>query len=817
MTTTSMTVALAGNPNSGKTTIFNNITGARQHVGNYPGVTVEKREGFCRYQGKDLLFVDLPGTYSLTANALDELVARNVIINDKPDIIVNILDASNLERNLYLAVQLLELERPVVLALNMADMAEKAGQTIDDQALTRKLGVPVVRTVGNRNQGTGDLLQTVTEAMKTNKSNCFALDYGSEIEAKIKEITGALATLAAVKYPLRWLAIKLLENDQDVINSIKIVPGGTEVLATAENARAELKTVYSDELELVIAEARYRFVGMVCQEAIANQKYGAQTTSDKIDSILTHRILGLPIFFGIMWLLFNFVFTVGHYPQDWIEGGVSWLGEFVGQHMAEGDLKSLLADGIIGGVGTVISFLPQILLLFFGIALLEDTGYMARAAFVMDRVMRAVGLHGKSFIPLLLGFGCSVPAIMGTRTLDNPRDRMVTILVSPLMSCSARLPVYTLLISAFFTEQVAGSVMFSIYFIGILLAVIMALIFRKFLFPGSTEAFVMELPPYHLPTLRSILTHMWERSVLYLKKAGTLILAASILVWFMTNYPSEVPYSKDFDGLKAAAEESFTAQVTEKVLVPLQIEALEDNSSLQALITQIDEIKSQEEVDEEAAGSTEKADLMAAVKVGNDTGDEASNPVAAVKNSAADEEENPNNPQLAELKQANPVLYPYALTYWQLDDERKSQMEMLGKEQASEKLSYSYAGRFGHFVEPAIQPLGFDWKMGVGLVSAVAAKEVLVSTLGTIYSVGDVEDDSTGLQQVLSNDPAFSPLVAYTLMVFTLIYSPCLAALAVIRRETNSWKWPAFSFVYSTVLGWVVAFAVYQIGTLLGY
>lgn len=817
MTTTSMTVALAGNPNSGKTTIFNNITGARQHVGNYPGVTVEKREGFCRFQGKDLLFVDLPGTYSLTANALDELVARNVIINDKPDIIVNILDASNLERNLYLAVQLLELERPVVLALNMADMAEKAGQLINDQVLTQRLGAAVVRTVGNRNQGTGNLLQAVTAAMKMNEPSPFTLDYGSEIESKITEITGALGTLAAVKYPLRWLAIKLLENDHDVRSSIKLVPGGAEVLAAAENARAELQTVFSDELELVIAEARYRFVGQVCQEAISYQKHGAQTTSDKIDSILTHRILGLPIFFAIMWLLFNFVFTVGQYPQEWIEGGVSWLGEFVGQYMAEGELKSLLTDGIIGGVGAVIGFLPQILLLFFGIALLEDTGYMARAAFVMDRVMRAVGLHGKSFIPLLLGFGCSVPAIMGTRTLDNPRDRMVTILVSPLMSCSARLPVYTLLISAFFTEQAAGSVMFSIYFISILLAVIMALIFRKFLFPGSTEAFVMELPPYHLPTLRSILTHMWERSVLYLKKAGTLILAASILVWFMTNYPSEVPYSKDFDGLKATAEESFTNQVTEKILVPLQIEKLEDNSPLQALINQIDEIKSQEEEDKEAADNTEKADVMAAVQAENNTVDEASNSAAGNKEIAAEEEEIPDNLQLAELKQANPVLYPYAVSYWQLDDERKEQVDMLDKEQASEKLSYSYAGRFGHFIEPAIQPLGFDWKMGVGLVSAVAAKEVLVSTLGTIYSVGDVEDDSSGLAKVLASDPAFSPLVAYTLMIFTLIYSPCLAALAVIRRETNSWKWPAFSFVYSTVLAWVFAFAVYQIGTLLGF
>lgn len=768
MTTSSLTVALAGNPNCGKTTIFNNITGAHQHVGNYPGVTVEKREGARHFQGKNLLFVDLPGTYSLTANALDELVARNVIINDKPDIIVNILDASNLERNLYLAVQLLELERPVVLALNMADAAEKMGLKIDDKILMRKLGVPVVRTVGNRNLGIDDLLKTVTDTAMSNKTKTLILEYGPEIEGKIKEITDALAAHSAIKYPTRWLAVKLLENDQDVIKAVKLIPGGEKVLTLAEQGRSELQTVFNDDLELVIAECRYRFAGLVCEEVIVYKSQGSQSISDKIDNVLTHRLMGLPIFFGIMWLLFNFVFTVGAYPQGWIESGAKWLGDFVGQNLADGELKSLLVDGVIGGVGTVISFLPQILLLFFGIALLEDTGYMARAAFVMDRVMRAVGLHGKSFIPLLLGFGCNVPAIMGTRTLDNPRDRMVTILVSPLMSCSARLPVYTVLASAFFSEEIAGTVMFSIYLIGIFLAVGMAMIFRKFLFPGSTEAFVMEMPSYHLPTLRSILTHMWERSVLYVKKAGTLILAASILVWFLTNYPNDVSYSKDFDGLKAVAEENFTAQVTEQVLIPLQLEKVENNEILEALIQQIDEKESKEE-----EGSV--------------------------------------------IEETNSILYPYALAYWNLANERKDTIEKLSKDQASEKLSYSYAGRFGQFVEPVIKPLGFDWKMGVGLVSAVSAKEVFVSTLGTIYSVGNVEDDSTGLQEALASDPAFNPLVAYTLMVFTLIYSPCMAALSVIKRETNSWKWPVFSFTYSTVLAWVIALAVYQTGTLLGY
>ncbi len=433
-----------------------------------------------------------------------------------------------------------------------------------------------------------------------------------------------------------------------------------------------------------------------------------QSVSDRIDQVLTNRVFGLPLFFGIMWLLFNMVFTIGEIPQGWIEAGLSSLGELISANMAEGELRSLLVDGIIGGVGSVIVFLPSILLLFFGIALLEDTGYMARAAFVMDRIMRAVGLHGKSFIPLLLGFGCSVPAVMGTRTLENKSDRMVTILVSPLMSCSARLPVYTLLIAAFFPERMAGTVLFSIYFLGIVLAVLMSLIFRKLLFPGTTEPFLMEMPSYHVPTVRSILLHMWERSVLYLKKAGTLILAASILIWFMTNYPVNVEFSKDYD----AAREAITTGYDAAAAAPL--------------------------------------------------------------------------------------------------------IEQLEKEQAGEKLALSYAGQLGHFIEPAIKPLGFDWKMGVGLVSAVAAKEVLVSTMATIYSVGDVEEDSQSLKEALTGDASFSPLVAFSLMVFTLIYSPCLAVLAVIRRETNSWKWPAFSFVYSTALAWVMSFVVYQGGKALG-
>ena len=709
MTTASMTVALAGNPNSGKTTIFNNITGAHQHVGNYPGVTVERREGLRRFHGKDLLVVDLPGTYSLTANSLDEVVARNVIIDEKPDMIVNILDASNLERNLYLAVQLLELERPMVLALNMSDVAEQSGILLNDAAVRRKFGMPVVRMVGNRNQGTEELLQAVIDAAAQATYKPFALDYGTQLENGIGQICEALVTLTGVKYPMRWLAVKLLENDGDVRSAVAKISGGEPVLAVVAEVRNKMLIITGEEPEISIAERRYRFVTEVCQEFMDVQARSAQSVSDKIDKLLTHRLWGLPIFFGMMWLLFNMVFTVGEVPQHWLKNGVKWLGDFLAASMAEGELKSLLIDGIIGGVGGVITFLPNILLLFLGISLLEDTGYMARAAFVMDRVMRSAGLHGKSFIPLLLGFGCNVPAIMGTRTLENKSDRMVTILVAPLMSCSARLPVYTLLIGAFFTENMAGSILFAIYFLGVFLAIVMSLVFRQWLFPGSTEAFIMEMPSYHLPTLRSIITHMWERSVLYLKKAGTLILAASILIWFLTNYPAEVNYSKDFDAAKAEVAEKYGAAIA--------------------------------------------APLLA-----------------------------------------------------QLD-----------KEQSGEKLSRSYAGQLGRIIEPAIKPLGFDWKIGVGLVSAVAAKEVLISTLATIYSVGSAEEESIeGLQQAVASDPAFTPLVAFCLMVFTLIYSPCLAALAVIRRETNSWKWPAFSFAYSTSLAWLITFVIFQSGMALG-
>ncbi|MDF2569792.1 MAG: der 3 [Sporomusa sp.] len=791
MGNTKVSIALAGNPNSGKTTIFNSVTGARQHVGNYPGVTVEKREGVRQFQNKELLVVDLPGTYSLTAHSLDELVARNFIVQDKPDVIVDILDAGNLERNLYLAVQLLELERPLVVALNMVDVAESMGTKINEKVLAEKLDVQVVRTVGNRHTGVDDLLTAAVKVAEEKPRKPFVINYGDEVEGKISEISTLLVEVQHnLRFPQRWLALKLLENDQDICNTVKQLPGGERILAAVAAARQSLQVTFDTDPELAIANLRYQFVGELCQDVIVSRHEGVLTTSDKIDRVLTNRMLGLPIFLGLMWLLFNFVFTVGAYPQDWIEQGVAAFGEFVGQSMPDGDLKSLIVDGIIGGVGGVIVFLPNIIILFLGIALLEDTGYMARAAFIMDRVMHAVGLHGKSFIPLLLGFGCSVPAIMGTRTLENPRDRLVTILVTPLMSCSARLPVYTLLIAAFFNEGVAGTVLFSIYVLGIFLAILMARIFRSVLFTGEPEPFVMELPPYRIPTIQSILIHMWERSVLYLKKAGTIILAVSILVWFMVNYPSDVDFSKDYQGLTAQAEAGFSQQVEEEIAKPLNIEAVEDNKELESLIADLTAVD--EEFAEQTEGLADDSEELAALTAAKEV-------------------------KLKELEATNPELYPMAARYLELKGESDEQIEILEKEQAHEKLEKSYAGQLGKFIEPAIRPLGFDWRSGIGLIAAFTAKEVLVSTMGTIYNVGEADEGSVALQQALANDSSFTPLIAYSLMVFVLIYSPCLAALAIIKRESNSWKWPIFATVYTTALAWVMSFLVYQIGSLLGY
>lgn len=700
----SITIVLAGNPNSGKTTIFNNLTGARQHVGNYPGVTVERKEGRLKYKNYDINVIDLPGTYSLTAYSPDEVVARNVIIEEKPDVVVNIVDASNLERNLYLTTQLKELGVPMVVALNMADMAEAQGLRFDYQVLSQLLGVSLVRTVGTKNEGTGELLEAVTKIVE-GKIDLIEkpVKYSNEVEEQIANIleiieksttsdneVAASSDLIGSKnsYLNRWVAIKLLENDKDVIEKVESQVGES-LLNQVKKSQEHLKNIVGEDPELLVVDGRYAFIRGVCQESLTFTHKDRISWTEKVDKVLLNRVLGLPIFLGIMWLLFQLIFTLGGPPMDWIDAGISSFGDWISIYIPEGLLRSLIVDGIIGGIGGVIIFLPNILLLFLGIAFLEDTGYMARAAFVMDKIMHRVGLHGKSFIPLLIGFGCTVPALMATRTLENKRDRLVTMLVAPLMSCGARLPVYTLLIAAFFHESVAGNVLFSIYFVGIILAIIMAKVFKTWLLPGDSEPFVMELPIYRLPTVKSILLHMWERTWLYLKKAGTVILAASVVMWMLFAFPMVDSQGHDF-------------------------------------------------------------------------------------------------------------------------------------ESASVQLEQSYAGKIGKAIEPVIKPLGFDWQTGVALIAGFAAKEVVISTMGTLYSIEDddglLEEKSTvkSFADRAREKSGFTPLVAYVMMLFTLIYVPCMATVAVMKRETNSWKWPLFMIGYTCTLAWIVCFIVYRGGLLLG-
>lgn len=781
-------IALAGNPNCGKTTMFNNITGAKQHVGNYPGVTVEKKEGHTKFDGHELLFIDLPGTYSLTARSLDELVARNVIVNDNPDVIVNVLDASNLERNLYLAAQLLELEKPMVIALNMADVAEEMGIKYDLKKMAEMTGATIVSTVGRTNIGTKDLLEATISVAASQKAPGVTINYGDLLEGKISELVEELKQAGTVTYPLRWIAIKLLEKDADVIGKVMRFDNTEAVIQKAEAIREEIKDQV--DLDVVFQEYRHRFAVEVYNKCLTQAPTQLETRSDRYDKILTHRILGLPIFMVVMWLLFNFVNTVGAIPQGWIEDGFTALQAWVVTVIPEGQLQSLISDGIIAGVGAVLSFVPLILLLFLSISFLEDTGYMARAAFVIDRVMRACGLHGKSFIPLLLGFGCSVPSVMGARILDNYKDRMVTILITPFMSCSARLPVYTLFAAAFFPPEWAGTVVFGVYALGIVFGIVFAKIFRKYLFAGEAEPFVMELPPYHLPTLKATLTHMFERGIMYLKKAGTFILAASILVWFITTYPMDVEYSKDYDALHDQVAQTYEMKDAE-TLAHFGITTDEQKDQVNEIVdnmkSTVQDATAQAEAAQEAAPEIEVEDDSEAPELFND------------------------------IKDENKDLFPAAWAMYKNSANLDAENDKLDKEQASEKLEQSYAASFGKAINPVLEPLGFDWKMGVSLVAGLAAKEVVVSTLGTIYAVGGDTDHPQALTDYLQNDPHFTPLIALTLMLFILIYPPCIAALAVIKRETGSWKWMLFMFFYENAFAWIACFIFYNIGRALGF
>ena len=708
-------VALAGNPNSGKTTIFNNLTGARQHVGNYPGVTVERKEGYRQHNGMEMTIVDLPGTYSLTAYSAEELVARNFIIDEKPDVVVDIVDSSNLERNLYLAVQLMEIGLPLVLVFNMSDEARARGYDFDLEKLSRFFGAPIVTTVGHKGEGMHTLLDAVisvaTKEYHPQADN--SIHYGNEIEAEIIKIQSLLAknSTLAERYGVRWLALKLLENDKDVRAKV----GSPEINEQVEKSVAHIQKMVGDSPETSIAGSRYGFISGACQETVRSTIEIRHSMSDRIDSVVTNRVLGIPIFLGLMYLVFFLTFTLGDPLMGWIEDLFSLTGGVISGWWPEGSdsyIKSLLVDGIIGGVGGVIVFLPNILLLFLAISILEDSGYMARAAFIMDRVMHKIGLHGKSFIPMLIGFGCSVPAIMATRTLENRRDRLTTMLVTPLMSCGARLPIYVLIIPAFFPQVWNAPMLWIIYVIGILLAVVGAKLLRSTIFKGESVPFVMELPPYRMPTVKGILIHMWERGWLYLKKAGTIILGISILMWAMTTFP----------GLPESEEARFE----------------EKRQAIQLV---------------NASDTAEK-------------------------------------------------------------EERDERLATIDNEEAETALRHSVAGRIGGVLEPFLKPMGFDWKIGTALIGAFAAKEVFVAQMGIIYSVGEADEGSEALREKLRDN--YSPLIGFCIMLYCLISAPCMATIAVTRRESGSWKWAVLQLGGLTLLAYVLTVIVFQAGRLIG-
>ncbi len=855
-------IALAGNPNSGKTTIFNKLTGARQHVGNYPGVTVERKEGYCRYGDMEMQIVDLPGTYSLTAYSTEELVARNFLIDEKPDVVVDIIDASNLERNLYLAVQLMELGVPLVLAFNMSDQARAQGHEFDIEKLSSYFGASIVQTVGHKGTGMKELLEAIVAAAKDGASEMNrndenpsgallskatihspfrkrpVMDYGREIEEEIARLESLikLKVTGKDKDNLRWLALKLLENDK----AVRARFDTPEINDQIEKSAARIEKMLGEYPETAIAGRRYGFISGACREAARSTVELRHTISDRIDAVVTNRFVGIPIFMGLMYLVFQLTFTLGDPPMGWIENGFGWLGSQIASWWPKGSkgaLKSLLVDGIIGGVGGVIVFLPNILLLFLAIAILEDSGYMARAAFIMDRVMHKIGLHGKSFIPMLIGFGCSVPAIMATRTLENRRDRLVTMLVTPLMSCGARLPIYALIIPAFFPQVWHAPMLWLIYVIGIALAVLSAKLLRSTILKGESVPFVMELPPYRMPTLKSVLIHMWERGWLYLKKAGTIILCISILLWAMTSYPKKTVFDVDYEADAAKSEGTYLSKVTRlngllglPEGAPLLVQALRAELVMAAEQDKYYEHEAgysdaKKKMDDEILGLTQAPDggkLSDFLKMRDDVQktraafeESISQDEVEKESSAYSNLSGIRDAALESLRRAAPGTYNAVIHY--LDDIEapfKDEKTRIEQAKQAEEMAYSVAGRIGLALEPFLRPMGFDWKIGTALVGAFAAKEVFVAQMGIVYSVGKADEKSEALREQLRSH--YSPLVAFCIMLFCLVSAPCMATISVTKRESNSWKWALFQLGGLTALAYVLTVMVFQAGNLLG-
>lgn len=686
-------IALVGNPNCGKTSLFNIASGAHEHVGNYSGVTVDAKEGYFTYKGYRINIYDLPGTYSLAAYSPEELYVRRYLKNETPDIIVNVVVASNLERNLYLTTELIDMDYRMVIALNMYDELEQSGGKLDYEQLGNMIGVPIVPTISRTGWGVSQLFDTIIDVYEgRNKSvRHVHVNLGPIIEPAVTRIKDKLKSdpKCALQFSPRYLAIKLLEGDKEVKQILRSATHFDELEQMRDEEAKKIEKALNEDVESAIVNEKYGFISGALRETYQPGDREEAKTTRIVDSLVTNKVIGFPIFLFLMWLMFEATFVLGAYPMEWIQSGVDWLSSFFSETLSPGPLKDLLVDGIIGGVGGVIVFLPNILILYLFISVMEDSGYMARAAFIMDKIMHKIGLHGKSFIPLVMGFGCNVPAIMACRTIESRSSRLITILINPFMSCSARLPIYVLLIGTFFPRH-ASFVFLALYLLGIIVAVISAKLLRKFLFKTDETPFVMELPPYRMPTMKATLRHMWGKTEQYLRKMGGIILVASIIVWFLSYFP------------RNEAED----------LRPLTVE--------------------------ETA-----------------------------------------------MQQQN-----------------------------------SYLGKLGQWIAPAVEPLGFNWKVSIALISGTAAKELIVSTIGVLYSESETEGNANLSQKLtapnpLTGEPDFTPLIAISFMIFVLLYFPCLASIAAIKQESGSWKWAAFSVIYNTGVAWVCAFLVYQIGSLL--
>lgn len=698
-------VALIGNPNCGKTSLFNMASGAKEHVGNYSGVTVGAKEGEMDYKGYKFKIVDLPGTYSLSAYSPEEIYVRRYLHDEVPDVIINVVDASNLERNLYLTTELIDMDRSMIIALNLYDELEKRKVKFDHDAMSRMIGVPMVPTVSKTGRGVDRLFDTIIDVYegKNDVVRHVHIGFSKDIEESIKQLQTFLKkeNTLDMQFSARYLSLKLMEDDREVTEMLKSLPHFDEIFALKNKLVAKIEANHQEDITTIIANSKYGFVSGALRETFEEEESESTKLSTSVDTIITSKLFGFPIFIFIMWLMFWATFTIGQYPMDWIDSFVGWIGNLVSTYMPDGPLKDMIVDGIIGGVGGVIVFLPNILILYAFISFMEDSGYMARAAFIMDKIMHKIGLHGKSFIPLVMGFGCNVPAIMATRTIESRTSRLITILIVPFMSCGARLPIYLLLVGIFFPNN-ASFVLLGMYLLGIIVAVITAKLLRRFHYREDETPFVMELPPYRIPTLKATLRHMWGKGQQYLKKMGGLILVASLIIWALSYFP----------------------RPNEQTIEQTRTELISNGIS-------------PDSVDVEAVASTEN----------------------------------------------------------------------------------SYLGKIGKAIQPIFEPLGFNWKMTVSLISGTVAKETVVSTLGVLYS-GNSEatqaDMGKRLQQInpQTGKPDFTPLVAMCFMIFVLIYVPCLATIVAIVKESGSWRYGLFTLVYDTAVAWIISFVVYQVGTL---